>query len=295
MAIPSRQIGWGTESNLLWQISKQLEYLTKVTSQSGVDVDKEFVVTTYTVKTAFTGASVGDIITATQVIDVSSAIPVTITTLWRNQTTATDLASAPSFSNLSLEGTTGLTDAQLRASAVLISGTVTANTGLLQPLTNSELRATPIVVSLPSTTITNFPATQPISAAALPLPLNAATSALQTTGNTSLGSIDTKTPALDNNRVPVIPSMASGGNISITTASTGTNFTAFASQVCKQLTLSNQSGTVVEVRQGATGVALQIPTGAFYTFFGITNTNQLDVRRTDVSNTQITLTARWEA
>ena len=31
MAIPSRQIGWGTEENLLWQISKQLEYLTKVT------------------------------------------------------------------------------------------------------------------------------------------------------------------------------------------------------------------------------------------------------------------------
>ena len=36
----------------------------------------------------------------------------------------------------------------------------------------------------------------PISAAALPLPTGAATSALQTTGNTSLGNIDTKTPAL---------------------------------------------------------------------------------------------------
>jgi len=30
MAIPSRQIGWGQEENLLWQISKQLEYLTRV-------------------------------------------------------------------------------------------------------------------------------------------------------------------------------------------------------------------------------------------------------------------------
>jgi hypothetical protein len=30
MAIPSRQIGWGTEENLLWQISKQLEALTGV-------------------------------------------------------------------------------------------------------------------------------------------------------------------------------------------------------------------------------------------------------------------------
>ena len=32
MAIPSRQIGWSTKSNLLWQISKQLEYLTCVTA-----------------------------------------------------------------------------------------------------------------------------------------------------------------------------------------------------------------------------------------------------------------------
>lgn len=34
MGIPNRQIGWGTEENLLWQISKQLEYLTKVTYNS---------------------------------------------------------------------------------------------------------------------------------------------------------------------------------------------------------------------------------------------------------------------
>jgi len=35
MAIPSRQIGWSTEENLLWQISKQLEALTGVTYNSG--------------------------------------------------------------------------------------------------------------------------------------------------------------------------------------------------------------------------------------------------------------------
>lgn len=125
MAIPSRQIGWGTDSNLLWQISKQLEYLTKVTSQisggGGSSTDKEFVVTTYTVKTAFTGASVGDVITCTQVIDVTTNTPVTVTTIWRNQTTATDLSSVPSFTNLSLEGTTALTDAELRATPVPIS------------------------------------------------------------------------------------------------------------------------------------------------------------------------------
>jgi hypothetical protein len=30
MAIPSRQIGWSTQSNLLWTISKELERLTCV-------------------------------------------------------------------------------------------------------------------------------------------------------------------------------------------------------------------------------------------------------------------------
>lgn len=45
--------------------------------------------------------------------------------------------------------------------------------------------------------------TQPVSAAALPLPAGAATSALQGTGNTSLASIDTKSPALSTGAVPV--------------------------------------------------------------------------------------------
>ena len=30
MAIPSKQIGWSQKANLLWQISKQLQYLTGV-------------------------------------------------------------------------------------------------------------------------------------------------------------------------------------------------------------------------------------------------------------------------
>lgn len=94
--------------------------------------------------------------------------------------------------------------------------------------------------------------------------------------------------------VPTTPAMASGGHLSVTTAATGTNWTAFGSQACSQLTLSNQTDTTLEVRQGATGVGLQIPTGTFYTFFGLSNASSLDVRRVDTSNTQVTATARWE-
>lgn len=48
MAVPSRQIGWGTEENLLWQISKQLDYLTKVISNIGEPITTSTTSTTTT-------------------------------------------------------------------------------------------------------------------------------------------------------------------------------------------------------------------------------------------------------
>jgi len=48
MAIPSRQIGWGTEENLLWQISKQLETLTNVVYNIGSNTTTSTTSTTTT-------------------------------------------------------------------------------------------------------------------------------------------------------------------------------------------------------------------------------------------------------
>jgi hypothetical protein len=96
--------------------------------------DRELVVTTYRVKTAFTGASVGDTVTCTQVIDVKNT-PSTVSTIWRNQTTAADLATVPAAANLELVGSQALTEAQLRASAVVVSApaltSLDANVGAL--------------------------------------------------------------------------------------------------------------------------------------------------------------------
>ena len=227
-----------------------------------------------------------------------------------------------------------LTDAQLRATPVPVSGTVTANTGLSQPLTDAQLRASSVPVSAASLPLPSGAATeakqdvgntslssidtktpalvsgkvpvetglsQPLTDSELranPVPVSVsgiATAANQTTGNSLLSSIDGKTPTLDNSKQPVIPSMTNGGNLSVTTAATGTNWTAFASQALKQLTVSNQTGTNIEFRQDGTGVGLIIPAGAIFTFFGITNANQIEARRTDTSNSQVTITARWEA
>ena len=84
----------------------------------------------------------------------------------------------------------GLTDTQLRASAVPVSGTFWQST---QPVSG-----------------TFWQATQPVSAVSLPLPTGASTSALQTTGNSSLSSIDAKTPSLSSGRVPVESNLVQG-------------------------------------------------------------------------------------
>ena len=87
--------------------------------------------------------------------------------------------------------TGGITDTQLRATAVPISGTVTANTGLTQPLTDAQLRAADVKVSLDGETvaINNFPETQQVSAVALPLPSGAATEATITSSDQLLDEL----------------------------------------------------------------------------------------------------------
>lgn len=94
----------------------------------------------------------------------------------------------------------------------------------------------------------------------------------------------------------VTPRLTTGGNLSVTTNnSNGSAYTAFANQVCSQLTISNDSAvTNIDVIQGGSGAAFEVLSGTYYTFFGLTNANQLSVRRNDLSNTAIVVSARWE-
>lgn len=90
------------------------------------------------------------------------------------------------------------------------------------------------------------------------LPSGAATSALQTTGNTSLSSIDTKTPALVTGRVPVDGSGVTqpvSGTVTVTQA-TGTNLHTVV-----------DSGTVAATQSGTWNITnvsgtVSLPTGA---------------------------------
>lgn len=121
-----------------------------------------------------------------------------------------------------------LTDIQLRAVPMPISGTVTATTG---GLTDAQLRATPVPISGTITATTGgLTDTQlrasavPISAAALPLPSGAATSGLQTQPGVDIGDV-TVNNASGGGAVNVQDggnSLTVDGSVTVTQA-TGTN------------------------------------------------------------------------
>lgn len=113
--------------------------------------------------------------------------------------------------------------------------------------------------------------TQPVSVASLPLPAGSATSALQTTGNTSLSSMDTKTPALGQAlaaaSTPVVltaaqlttltplSSVSITGSVAVTGPLTDTQLRA--SVVPVSLTSTTITGSVA-----VTASALPLPAGA---------------------------------
>lgn len=128
---------------------------------------------------------------------------------------------------------------------------------------------------------TFWQATQPVSAASLPLPSGAATSANQTTANTSLGSIDSKIPALGQalaaastpvvlpaamvtdlkavNITGTLPAFAATPTVNIGTAPnltfTNTSFTANAG------TNLNTSALALESGGNLAGINTKLPSG----------------------------------
>ena len=118
--------------------------------------------------------------------------------------------------------------------------------------------------------------------------------ALVKRGLTNWTTLLARIPALVNNRLPVnssIPTSASGTILQLTTPNPGTGWMAFTAQACVALDIVNNTGTTIEYRRNATGTAMQIPSGAARMVIGITNANQIEVRRTDTSNTTVTLQA----
>jgi hypothetical protein len=205
------------------------------------------------------------------------------------------------ISNPSAGGTTGgLTDTQLRATPVPVSLSGSATSALQtagnaslasidtklsgtvavtsNALTDTQLRATAL-----ATSVSNFPATQAVSATALPLPTGASTSANQATGNTSLASIDTKlggTLAISATALPLPTGAATSANQTATnntlTSLDGKLTTKTVNSVVSLNTISTLTGAGAgntNVSVVATAAAVQLASNAANQFVIIQNSN----------------------
>lgn len=165
---------------------------------------------------------------------------------------------------------------------------IAASVGVTGPLTDTQLRASAVPVSLasvPTHAVTQSGAwevtanagsgTFAVSAVSLPLPSGAATQATLAALLAALGP-------------PTAVTI-----VSLTTSATGATFTAFGSQACEQLDLVNTAPAAVdlEIRRGASGNTIVVPGGSSRMFVGLANASDLQVRRLDQSNAQITFTA----
>jgi hypothetical protein len=88
------------------------------------------------------------------------------------------------------------------------------------------------------------------------------------------------------------PVLSAGGNLAVQTL--GTDFAPFDDMPCSQLTIVNESGFDVTWRQDGAGAAIPLRDGASFTVFGLTNANQISVRRVDQDPAQVPVMARWE-
>ncbi|MNK96244.1 hypothetical protein D3C87_1165140 [compost metagenome] len=112
------------------------------TTGGGGGVDRELAIVTYQAKNAFTGASVGDMITATRAYDVSATEIVQVgDTVWRNESTNLELATPPNVADLSPMTTGGgITNAQMTT-------LMNAQNAILGPTDEGVIAASPNTAS----------------------------------------------------------------------------------------------------------------------------------------------------
>lgn len=256
---------------------------------SSPDANRELVVSTYVCKTSFDGADVGDTITCTQILDVTDS-PSTVSVLWRNQTQGADLDSSPDAASITLVGASALTNAELRAAPLDIdlpadAATVTAQNSQTEILSNVEYNLGARADAAASSDTGTFSLIAFIKRA------------LQ-----NWTTLLSRLPSLISSRLPVASSLPYAATapvlMSAQTSAGGTAFVSFGSQACDSLELlvtdatTHAIGVAIEYKINGTGTALPLFYGDSDLITGLTNANQISVRRVDQSTTQIYVYAK---
>ena len=93
---------------------------------------------------------------------------------------------------------------------------------------------------------------------------------------------------------PTIPVITSAGNdTTLSNNSDGSQWVVFASHAAKQIMIYNKTGTEVSIRYGS-GTPFPVPDNGVVVWSLINNTNELQFRRSDTANTQVTLYWHFE-
>lgn len=87
------------------------------------------------------------------------------------------------------------------------------------------------------------------------------------------------------------PSYSSVSIITLNTSVVGATYTPFGDVPCAFIDLVNHTGFDVEYRRNGAGEFITVPTGQSRIIEGITNANQISVRRKDGLSTSITVRA----
>ena len=85
----------------------------------------------------------------------------------------------------------------------------------------------------------------------------------------------------------------SSGTTSVTTSATGATYATLPANRALQATLLNYSGTDIEWRIG-TGSPITLKANMGYTVTGLTNTNNVSLRRVDQDNTPATVQVHFQ-
>lgn len=101
-------------------------------------------------------------------------------------------------------------------------------------------------------------------------------------------SLGAKAPS---NSLSIVAATVSGSIVSVQTDAVGSTWTPYGSAACRTLDIFNTTGTAIEYRRNGAGAAMPIPDGLSRKVEGITNASQIEVRRVDLSNTQVTVNA----
>lgn len=88
-----------------------------------------------------------------------------------------------------------------------------------------------------------------------------------------------------------IPMATTAEILSVTTSAGGSAYVSFASNLCDALEVVNNSGADIEYRRNGAGNTIVVPNKITRLITGISNANEISLRRVDLSNTPVIVAA----